>query len=180
VTESVTESETEIESGSVTASGRGRVLGSAASTRMRKVAAIALAALGAAGCHLPRWPVDARPTSGYGLRMRGLWPDVHRGIDFAVPIGTPVRAMAGATVRFSGAMSGFGNVVWLDHGVGVLSIYAHLSEIHVRVGERVGPGRVLGASGESGNVTAPHLHFEVWRWGRAVDPVPMLGGLPRS
>jgi murein DD-endopeptidase MepM/ murein hydrolase activator NlpD len=112
--------------------------------------------------------------------MRGFWPDVHRGIDFAVPIGTPVRAMSGATVRFSGVMSGFGNVVWLDHGVGVLSIYAHLSEINVRVGERVGPGHVLGASGESGNVTAPHLHFEVWRWGRAVDPVPMLGGLPRS
>ncbi len=139
----------------------------------------ALAVLAWSGCHLPRWPVEARITSGYGLRLAGVRPDIHRGVDLNVPTGTPVGAMTDARVRFAGVMPGFGNVVWLDHGAGTLTIYAHLSEIRVRAGERVRPGDVLGLSGASGDVTAPHLHFEVWRWGRAVDPVPLLGGLPR-
>ncbi len=86
--------------------------------------------------------------------------------------------MAEARVRFVGVMTGFGNVVWLDHGGGVLTVYAHLSEIRAQEGARIRPGDILGLSGASGDVTAPHLHFEVWRWGRAVDPVPALGGLP--
>jgi len=130
------------------------------------------------GCHLPRWPVDARATSGFGLRFLGHRPDIHRGVDLDVPSGTPVEAMAGARVRFAGIMRGFGNVVWLDHGGGTLTVYAHLSAIHVRAGERIRGGTVLGLSGASGDVTAPHLHFEVWRWGREVDPVPLLGGPP--
>ena len=133
-----------------------------------------MCALGA--CQLPRWPVEASITSPYGLRLLGATPDLHRGIDFAVPTGTPVRAMAEARVRFAGVQSGFGNVIWLDHGADILSVYAHLSEIHVLEGARVGAGDVIGLSGASGDVTAPHLHFEVWRWGRAVDPVPLLGG----
>jgi murein DD-endopeptidase MepM/ murein hydrolase activator NlpD len=137
-----------------------------------------LALLAFAGCGLPRWPVDAPVTSGFGLRFLGVKPDIHRGVDFGVPIGTPVGAMAEARVRFAGVMGGFGNVVWLDHGGGTLTVYAHLSEIRVREGERVGQGDILGLSGASGDVTAPNLHFEVWRWGRQVDPVPLLGGLP--
>ena len=140
--------------------------------------ATAVAVAAASGCSLPRWPVDGRPSSGYGLRMRGAWPDVHHGIDFPLPTGTPVRSMASGRVRFAGTMSGFGNVVWLDHAGGILSVYAHLSAIHVRAGAGVGAGDVVGLSGASGDVTAPHLHFEVWRWGRPVDPVPALGGLP--
>jgi len=146
----------------------------------RRVTAAALVVLALSGCHIPRWPVDAPITSGYGLRLRGARPDLHRGVDLDVPTGTPVRAMAEARVRFAGVMSGFGNVVWLDHGGGTLSVYAHLSEIRVQAGARVGPGYTIGLSGATGDVTAPHLHFEVWRWGRAVDPVPMLGGLPRG
>jgi len=132
------------------------------------------------GCHLPRWPVDAPITSGFGLRFLGMRPDIHRGVDLDVPTGTPVEAMAEAQVRFAGAMRGFGNVIWLDHGSGLLSVYAHLSEIRVREGTRVGAGTVIGLSGASGDVTAPHLHFEVWRWGREVDPVPILGGMPSN
>ena len=105
---------------------------------------------------------------------------MHRGVDLDVPSGTPVRAMAEARVRFAGVMSGFGNVVWLDHGGGILSVYAHLSTIQAREGEHVRDGQVIGLSGASGNATTPHLHFEVWRWGREVDPVPLLGGLPRG
>lgn len=138
-----------------------------------------LAALATTACGIPRWPVDARVTSDFGLRMRGWSPDLHRGVDLDVPSGTPVRAMSDARVRFAGVMSGFGNVIWLDHGGGVLSVYAHLSSIEVREGERVRGRQVIGLSGATGSVTAPHLHFEVWRWGREVDPVPLLGGLPR-
>lgn len=131
-----------------------------------------------AACGIPRWPVDAPVISDFGLRMRGRSPDLHRGVDLDVPTGTPVRAMAEARVRFSGVMSGFGNVVWLDHGASILTVYAHLSTIEVRQGERVRGGQVIGLSGSTGNATTPHLHFEVWRGGHEVDPVPLLGGLP--
>ena len=149
-------------------------------SRSRLAVSASLALLVLSGCHLPRWPVEAPITSGFGLRFLGMRPDIHRGVDLDVPSGTPVGAMAEASVRFTGVMSGFGSVVWLDHGGGLLTVYAHLSEIHVSEGQRIGPGYVLGLSGASGNVTAPHLHFEVWRWGREVDPVPLLGGVPRN
>jgi len=137
------------------------------------------AAVGLAGCALPRWPVDAPLTSPFGLRLRGIRPDLHRGVDLAVPEGTPVRTMAPGTVRFAGTQSGYGKVVWVDHGGEVLTVYAHLSELRVGAGERIGARSVVGLSGSTGRVTAPHLHFEVWRWGREVDPVPLLGGRPR-
>ncbi len=83
-------------------------------------------------------------------------------------------------MRFAGVQSGYGNVVWLDHGGEVLTVYAHLSEIQVRTGDPVSPQMVIGLSGQSGHSTGPHLHFELWRWGRPVDPVPLLGKLPGS
>jgi murein DD-endopeptidase MepM/ murein hydrolase activator NlpD len=139
---------------------------------------LAFALLTAAGCAIPRWPVDAPVTSPFGLRPGGLLPDIHRGVDLAVPTGTPVRCMAPGRVRFAGVQRGFGNVVWVDHGGEVLSVYAHLSSIQVTAGHAVDGGQVLGLSGSSGEATAPHLHFEIWRWGREVDPVPLLGGFP--
>jgi murein DD-endopeptidase MepM/ murein hydrolase activator NlpD len=129
-------------------------------------------------CGIPRWPVDAPMSSDFGLRLRGIVPGIHRGVDFSVPTGTPIEAMADARVRFAGTMSGFGSVVWLDHGGSILTVYAHLSRIDVQTGESVRRGQTLGLSGATGDVTAPHLHFEVWRWGREVDPVPLLGGKP--
>jgi murein DD-endopeptidase MepM/ murein hydrolase activator NlpD len=137
---------------------------------------VTLAATG--GCGIPRWPVDAPLTSDFGLRFRGARPDLHRGVDLRVPTGTEVGAMAEGSVRFAGTMSGFGNVVWLDHGGTILTVYAHLSTIRVGEGQRVGRGQVVGLSGQSGDATAPHLHFEVWRGGHEVDPVPLLGGRP--
>jgi murein DD-endopeptidase MepM/ murein hydrolase activator NlpD len=135
--------------------------------------------LSTAACGIPRWPVDAPLTSDFGLRFRGASPDIHRGVDLRVPSGTEVHAMAEGSVRFAGTQSGFGNVVWLDHGGSILTVYAHLSTIRVRQGERVRRGEVLGLSGQTGDATAPHLHFEVWRGGHEVDPVPLLGGRPR-
>lgn len=129
-------------------------------------------------CAVPRWPVEAPMTSAFGLRMRGMLPSVHRGVDLAVPTGTEVRAMTGGRVRFAGTMSGYGSVVWIDHGGEVVTIYAHLSALRVAQDETVSAGQIVGLSGASGDVTAPHLHFEIRRWGRQVDPVPLLGGFP--
>ncbi|MCH1571674.1 MAG: M23 family metallopeptidase [Longimicrobiales bacterium] len=148
--------------------------------RHRAAVVVGLLGLTLSACHLPRWPVEAPMTSGFGLRFLGLRPDVHRGVDLDVPTGTRVHAIAGGTVRFAGTMSGFGNVIWIDHIHGLMSIYAHLSAIDVRAGERVRTGDAIGASGASGIVTAPHLHLEVWRWGRPVDPIPVLGGRPTA
>ena len=117
-------------------------------------------------------------SSPFGLRLTGLRPNIHRGVDLEVPEGTRVRAMNDGRVRFAGMMSGYGNVVWLEHGRNVLSLYAHLSRIEVARGEQVDAGAVIGLSGATGDVTGPHLHFEVWRWGREVHPVPLLGGRP--
>lgn len=141
---------------------------------------LCVAALTLSACALPRWPVDAHLTSGFGLRFLGMRPDLHRGVDLDVPTGTPVTAMAAGTVRFAGAQRGFGNVVWVDHAAGFASAYAHLSRIDVGRGNRVSAGQQVGLSGASGNASGPHLHFEVWRWGRPVDPVPVLGGKPAA
>lgn len=134
--------------------------------------------LGVSGCAIPRWPVEGPLTSPFGLRWEGFLPGLHRGVDVGVPSGTPVRAMAAGRVRYAGTMSGYGQVVWLEHGGTVLTVYAHLSRIDVRAGDAVAHRQTIGLSGASGNVSAPHLHFEVWRWGREVDPVPLLGGPP--
>jgi len=134
--------------------------------------------LATAACAIPRWPVEGPVTSAFGVRWRGVLPEIHRGVDIAVPQGTPVRAMAGGQVRFAGVQSGYGNVVWVDHGGAVLTVYAHLSRIDVATGQSLGPGEVVGLSGATGNAAGAHLHFEVWRWGWEVDPVPLLGRLP--
>jgi murein DD-endopeptidase MepM/ murein hydrolase activator NlpD len=137
-------------------------------------------ALPSIGCMFPRWPVEGPVTSAYGLRFRGLKPGLHRGVDISVPEGTEIRAMARGRVRFAGTMRGYGLVVWLDHPGEVITVYGHLSVIRVRAGEQVRGGQVIGLSGQTGDATGPHLHLEVWRHGREVDPVPFLGGFPRG
>lgn len=130
------------------------------------------------GCAIPRWPVEGTITSPYGLRWRALLPELHRGVDIDVPSGTTVRAMAGGWIRFAGTMNGYGNVVRVDHGGEVLTVYAHLSELWVRTGDVVAGRAVIGLSGATGDAVAPHLHFELWRWARERDPVPLLGTRP--
>jgi murein DD-endopeptidase MepM/ murein hydrolase activator NlpD len=132
----------------------------------------------ASGCSIPRWPVDGVMTSPYGLRMRGWRPTLHHGVDIAAPSGTPVRAMKAGRVEHAGRMGGYGLTVIMAHGSNVRTLYAHLSRIDVSVGQRVDGGRVIGAVGQTGNATGPHLHFEITRWGRAEDPVGLLGGGP--
>ncbi len=130
------------------------------------------------GCALPRWPVEAIVTSPYGLRLDGLLPEIHRGVDLGVPTGTEVHAMRSGVVEFAGVMSGYGNVIVLRHGSDLHTVYGHLSELRVRAGEQVAGRQVIALSGATGNVTGPHLHFEIRRGGHAEDPVPLLGGFP--
>ncbi len=130
------------------------------------------------GCSIPRWPIEGRLTSPYGLRFRGIAPDIHPGVDIAAPHGTPVLAMNGGRVAFAGAMQGYGQVIILEHDANLHTLYAHLSEILVRAGDAVRGRDPIGRVGATGNATAPHLHFEVRRWGRQEDPVPLLGRRP--
>ena len=147
---------------------------------MKSRAILLLALLGGlvTGCALPRWPVQGSLVSPFGVRLEGLSPGLHRGVDIRVPDGTEVGAMAPGRIRFAGTMRGYGSVIWMDHSGGVMSVYGHLSEIRVRAGEEIEAGQVIALSGHSGNASGPHLHFESWRHGREIDPVAFLGGFP--
>lgn len=112
------------------------------------------------------WPLRGRISSRYGPR----WDRIHHGLDVAVPVGTPIRSAAGGVVSFSGAMGGYGNIVIIDHGNGVETRYAHTSRNIVRVGQRVQRGDLIAYSGNTGNSTGPHLHFEVRQRGQSVNP----------
>jgi murein DD-endopeptidase MepM/ murein hydrolase activator NlpD len=102
----------------------------------------------------------------------------HRGLDYPVPAGTPVRAPAAGTVLLAGPLVLSGQTVVIDHGQGVLSVLQHLSRVDVRVGETVPGGAAVGASGETGLAPAPLLQWRVYLHGVAVDPTvlgPLLG-----
>ncbi|WP_433649077.1 M23 family metallopeptidase [Micromonospora zamorensis] len=123
----------------------------------------------------PAW-VNPMPgaavTSCYGQR----WGTLHAGIDLALPSGTPLRAAAAGTVTQAGdASDGYGNSVFIDHGNGYLTHYAHQSRIAVTVGQKVKAGQVIGYEGATGDATGPHLHFEVHQgmWNQ-IDPAPFM------
>ena len=136
--------------------------------------------IGQLACGMPRWPAQAPLTSPYGLRTLGSRLDMHHGVDLGVPAGTAVNAMAGGTVTLAGPRSGYGLAVMIDHGGGWITLYGHLERVDVAAGDRVRAGARVGLSGNSGLSTGPHLHFEVRRFGRSRDPVPLLGGFPSS
>jgi murein DD-endopeptidase MepM/ murein hydrolase activator NlpD len=125
-----------------------------------------------------QWPVAGTPGSPFGRRG---WRQ-HNGLDILAPEGTPVRAAETGVVLYAGdGMRGFGNVAVLDHGGGATTLYGHLKEIHVRSGDAVAAGTVIGTVGRTGNATTSHLHFEVRIGGRPVDPADHLQptGVPR-
>jgi murein DD-endopeptidase MepM/ murein hydrolase activator NlpD len=99
-------------------------------------------------------------------------PVAHIGVDMSAPTGTPIHAVADATVSFAGRRGAFGNLVILDHGQGYETYYAHLSAFaeDLTVGRVVPRGQVIGLVGTTGRSTGPHLHFEVRHGGRYVDP----------
>ncbi len=99
----------------------------------------------------------------------------HVALDIAVPSGTPVKAADRGKVIMAGwNPTGYGFRVVIDHGIDYVTLYAHLSDIYVEPGDVVGKGQVIGATGANGNITGPHLHFEIRDFGRLVDPLPLL------
>jgi len=120
-----------------------------------------------------RWPVDGPVTSVFGT-PRAHGRRAHTGIDIAAPAGTAVLAARAGRVTFAGRKGSYGRLVVLDHGRGFASWYAHLSRIAVRPGQHVEAGAVIGRVGTTGNATGPHLHFEIRRRGRPLDPLVFL------
>jgi murein DD-endopeptidase MepM/ murein hydrolase activator NlpD len=117
----------------------------------------------------------SRVTSGFAMRLHPIlqtWR-AHLGIDYGAPSGTPVRAIGDGQVEFAGWQNGYGNVIQLRHGSSRSTVYAHLSRIGVKTGERITQGQTIGAVGATGWATGPHLHFEVKVDGRQVDPVKL-------
>ncbi|WP_239986015.1 M23 family metallopeptidase [Paracoccus sp. SY] len=111
-----------------------------------------------------------RYTSGFGRR----WGRAHEGIDMAAPTGTPVVAPGDGVVTFAGRQGAYGNLIKIEHELGVETRYGHLSRIRVRVGQRVSQGELIGDIGNTGRSTGPHLHYEVRMNGRAVDPMSFI------
>jgi murein DD-endopeptidase MepM/ murein hydrolase activator NlpD len=119
------------------------------------------------------WPVEGTVTSGFGYR----WGRMHEGIDISVAEGTPIRAVASGTVILMQSeyeSGGYGNYTCIDHGGGLSTCYAHQSSFATSVGAQVSQGDVIGLSGNTGNSTGPHLHFEVRINGAATDPLGYL------
>jgi len=120
--------------------------------------------------------VYKRISSPFGVRriVNGVPSGVHKGVDFAAPQGTPVLATLSGRVVLAGYLPLTGNTVIIDHGWGLMSLYAHLSEIKVKNGEFVKRGQVIGKVGSTGRSTGPHLHFGVYLNDVAVDPLNFL------
>lgn len=122
---------------------------------------------------LMRTPVDgARLTSGFGMRLHPLlgYSRMHKGVDFGAPHGAPILAAAAGRIEFAGSNRGYGKYVKISHGNGLATAYAHMSRFKVSAGQRVQQGQVIGYVGSTGMSTGPHLHYELYRNGRAVDP----------
>lgn len=115
-------------------------------------------------------------TSGFGKRRDPILgrSAFHAGIDFRAPTGTPIRAPAAGKVVKAGRNGGYGNMVEISHGNGLTTRFAHLSSIQVKVGQHVIAGQRIGASGNTGRSTGPHLHYEIRANGKAVNPMRYL------
>lgn len=121
-------------------------------------------------------PVEGWITSEFGVRRHPIAHrfKMHNGIDVASPKGTPVKSPANGKVIFSGRSGGYGNVVIVQHGYGVSTMYAHLYAVHVKTGDTIKKLDVLGEVGTTGYSTGPHLHYEVRVDGIPKDPLSFL------
>ncbi len=121
-------------------------------------------------------PVPGKLTSSFGMRIDPIDGKYrhHNGIDIAVPEGTPVRAAMSGKVIYSGYSKGYGNCVIIEHENGLQTVYGHNSKNLVKVGDRVTQETVVALSGSTGRVTGPHLHFEVRKDGKPVNPIALL------
>lgn len=119
-----------------------------------------------------RMPLEGRISSPFG----GRGGRTHRGVDILAPEGTPVRAAAAGLILYAGdALRGYGNVVILDHGEGITSLYGHLKEFRVESGDAVAAGALIGTVGKTGNASTHHLHFEIRIEDTSIDPLQITG-----
>jgi murein DD-endopeptidase MepM/ murein hydrolase activator NlpD len=123
------------------------------------------------------WPIRGQITSSFGMRVHPVFKTKlqHTGIDIDGNMGDSVKAAGVGEVIFAGVLRGYGQIIILDHGGGLSTVYAHLSRILVREGQRVQTGHVIGKVGSTGTSTGPHLHFEVREKGNARNPTNYLG-----
>jgi len=122
------------------------------------------------------WPVVGTVTSRYGWRV-SPWNDgneFHAGIDIANGIGTPIVATADGKVVQNTWADGYGNLVQIDHGNGIVTLYGHNSQVVVKVGQNVKKGQVISYMGSTGRSTGPHVHYEVRVNDNAIDPVRFM------
>lgn len=122
------------------------------------------------------WPARGRISGVFGSQriLNGEPRQPHYGLDIAGPVGTPVAAMASGRVTLADDFHFFGKLVVLDHGHGINTLYAHLSEVHVREGQAVARGERIAAMGATGRVTGPHLHLSLSWYTTWLDPQPVL------
>ena len=129
------------------------------------------------------WPVTGPISGVYGSQriLNGEPRTPHRGVDVAAPAGTPVGAMASGVVSLAETGMYFtGGTVMLDHGHGLHSIYVHLDEVRVTVGQQLRRSQTLGTVGATGRATGPHLHWGVYWFDQAVDPALLVGPMPEG
>ncbi len=121
------------------------------------------------GVYLAVTPVIGKITSRYGA-VESIRDHTHQGMDIAAPAGTPIKATANGTIKYAGVMSGYGNLVIINHGNGIETYYGHCSKIYTSVGKSVNAGDIIAAVGSTGNSTGNHLHFEIRLNGKQVNP----------
>lgn len=122
----------------------------------------------------------SRVTSGFSMRFHPIlktWR-AHLGVDYAAATGTPARTVADGVVSFAGVQNGYGNVVFVQHTAGQTTVYAHLSKLLVRAGEKIQQGQTIGLTGATGWATGPHLHFEFRVNGAFKDPQKFARSAP--
>ncbi len=120
------------------------------------------------------WPLNGLITSQFGIRTLGGRRDYHTGIDIDGPTGASIRAAESGKVSFSGNISGYGNVVIIDHAGGYSTVYAHNSSNLVKKGQNVSKGDIIARLGATGNATGSHLHFEIRESGKPANPLNYL------
>ncbi len=137
-----------------------------------------------AGAYALGWPLpeSVRITSPFGVREHPMLGGnrLHTGVDLAVPLGTPVRAVGAGIVRRASSDGINGRIVILDHGRGVVTTYCHNDALLVHDGQHVEKGQILARSGKSGRTTGPHLHYQIDLAGEPVDPLRFRAQRPRT
>lgn len=133
--------------------------------------------------HTPRgWPSRGDISSWYGRRVSPFHGRrrFHFGVDIANDPGTPIWATADGTVRYAGWRGRYGQLVEVDHGYGYVTYYGHAIHITVKLGDRVRRGQIIAYMGSTGSSTGSHIHYEVWRNGRRINPLRYLSLPPTT